>query len=209
MRGARIIDASKVRPLRPLPTTPPPLPSPLLLSFFSLSLAQFEKRLIARCGLVWAWVSLDASGETATERPGEVPDGVLYEGDLLAREEGADVQCYFDRSSLTLLYAFSPRCGARSLLLFFAKQELSIALSSLPSSSSSSSSSSSTPSPAHISQTLQSHQQILQRLASNISTLHDAVEGLKGEFRALWRARTGGVGDVFAERERDVGGLRI
>lgn len=107
--------------LRSVLSLPLPLPSPLLLSFFSLSMAQFEKRLIARCGLVWAWVSLDASGETATERPGEVPDGVLYEGDLLAREEGADVQCYFDRSSLTLLCAFSPPCGARSLSRLFRK----------------------------------------------------------------------------------------
>ncbi|KAL7412241.1 hypothetical protein BDY24DRAFT_113101 [Mrakia frigida] len=53
------------------------------------------------------------------------------------------------------------------------------------------------PSPQTISQTLQTHQLLLQRLAAQVAFLDEEVGSLKGEWRSLWRERGGGVGDVF------------
>lgn len=66
------------------------------------------------------------------------------------------------------------------------------------------------PSPQTISQTLQTHQLLLQRMAAQVAFLDEEVGSLKGEYRSMWRERGGGVGDVFEKTKTgrdEVGGL--
>lgn len=155
---------------------------------------------------------IDASRTSNASWPSKVPSRVLHSPERRHGCSSNDVPERHERKCPSKIYETLPPSlddtgsNAHVSLLRLkqhhrTQQQLQQTLSSLLPSPSSTH----LPTPQQISQTLQTHQLLLQRLAAQIAFLDEEVGALKDEFRIIWREKGGGGGsvrDVF-DREKE------